>query len=614
MFEGSTPFSTGRQFNYAEGSSGQHRSQNPRWGSDYGLSPLSPTTFGPGSIVPSPEDPQLNFNAYAAYMHENQQLQALREYCKTIKLQLVKVTAERDTVMANFKQLASAVRLHDVDPLATSSAPLLFPSTKDSSCPSHETHPDVKFWTKADFLKWLDSAGGDGHNRGKLPFLEDENGEPIPESIIEAIRKALCATWTELAIRGLAPSSWGRLTASAAELTNTIMEKAFPLFRLADNGWKLDFLATTSYSSWRRNNLDESGNYRKGSGGDSDEKSSSSKGKRKLEFKSEVPERTEKKIKVDLIELERVQLPTPSPSSKSTPTAQSSPQLEALVPAPLLDAPPTNLQDLESEALGLPAPPAQTAAPPASTPSPDTFLQQSSEPACTESPTCEPENEELHPQPSTNASNSLQLELSTFSPKPVRIVINPLATLAQAAMTVKLLPLPPSPSPIPAASSPLDPAPNDSAITKASAATKAKLVKAKKMCPGPKENGQNLCALRWLRQINTNGTTNEFGDYFDKLTPTQVKNYSDEANTLYVEQDRCFRGGDLLDLFSPQNTFKFSSAILTALPIVFFPVGCFTRFLIGLFDRDASPSMLVSSLLFGTAPQCGFVPSYIICL
>ncbi|KIK35847.1 hypothetical protein CY34DRAFT_95390, partial [Suillus luteus UH-Slu-Lm8-n1] len=152
-------------------------------------------------------------------------------------------------------------------------------SPNDLHCPNRETHQNIKFWTKADFLKWLDSARGDGHNRGKLLFLVDEHGEPIPELIIKAIRKALRAAWTELAIRGLAPLSWGRVTASAAELTNMIMEKAFPLFRLADNGWKLDYLATASYTSWRRNNLNESGNYRKGSNSDGDEKLSSSKGK-----------------------------------------------------------------------------------------------------------------------------------------------------------------------------------------------------------------------------------------------------------------------------------------------------------------------------------------------
>ncbi|KAG2046323.1 hypothetical protein BDR06DRAFT_977574 [Suillus hirtellus] len=73
------------------------------------------------------------------------------------------------------------------------------------------------------------------------------------------------------------------------------------------------------------------------------------------------------------------------------------------------NAPPTNLQDLESEALGLPA---QAAAHPASNPSPDAFFQQSSEPACTESPTCGAENEELLPQYSNNASNSTWLQLT----------------------------------------------------------------------------------------------------------------------------------------------------------------------------------------------------------
>ncbi|KAG1791965.1 uncharacterized protein BJ212DRAFT_1490777 [Suillus subaureus] len=103
--------------------------------------------------------------------------------------------------------------------------------------------------------------------------------------------------------------------------------------------------------------------------------------------------------------------------------------------------------------------------------------------------------------------------MSICSLKPVKIVVNPLATLAQAAVTAKLIPLPPSP--IPAVNSSLNLAPekidNDSAITKASTVIKAKPAKVKKMHPGPKENG---C------------------DYFNKLTLAQVKNYSNEVNTL----------------------------------------------------------------------------------
>lgn len=40
---------------------------------------------------------------------------------------------------------------------------------------------------------------------------------------------------------------------------NGIMEKAHPIFRLANNGWKLHHLAISSYPSWRRNHIENAG-------------------------------------------------------------------------------------------------------------------------------------------------------------------------------------------------------------------------------------------------------------------------------------------------------------------------------------------------------------------
>ncbi|KIN93104.1 hypothetical protein M404DRAFT_36393 [Pisolithus tinctorius Marx 270] len=40
------------------------------------------------------------------------------------------------------------------------------------------------------------------------------------------------------------------------------MESAFPLFRFAKNGWKLDYLASNSYPAWRKTHLDSEGNWK----------------------------------------------------------------------------------------------------------------------------------------------------------------------------------------------------------------------------------------------------------------------------------------------------------------------------------------------------------------
>jgi len=41
------------------------------------------------------------------------------------------------------------------------------------------------------------------------------------------------------------------------------MEKAFPMFKLANNGWKLDYLASNSYSAWRKWKLDANCRWKK---------------------------------------------------------------------------------------------------------------------------------------------------------------------------------------------------------------------------------------------------------------------------------------------------------------------------------------------------------------
>jgi hypothetical protein len=197
---------------------------------------------------------------------------------------------------AAYQYLASAVRFPVNDPLQFNPASIPAPISDAAQRPSPQTHPKVQFWNKADYFKWLDSAdAANAVGRGKLAFLEDENGDPIPETTIDAIRKALRAAWSELLIRKLAPLTWGKLTASGAQLINSLMENAYPLFKLANNGWKLDYLATMSYSSWRRHHIDDFGNPLVV--GDDDGGDNTSKGRKRKHIKLEASEVAEKRIK-----------------------------------------------------------------------------------------------------------------------------------------------------------------------------------------------------------------------------------------------------------------------------------------------------------------------------
>ncbi|KAG1762518.1 hypothetical protein EDD22DRAFT_846982 [Suillus occidentalis] len=429
-----------------------------------------------------------------AYMHEIQQFQALREKYRALELQIAKVTAERDTISAAYQYLASAVHFPLNDPLQLDPASIPA-SASNTQRPKPETYPNVRFWNKADYFDWLESAEANSAvGRGKLAFLEDENGDPIAETTIDAIRKALRAAWSELLSRKLAPLTWGKLTASGGQLVNTLMENAFPLFKFANNGWKLDYLATMSYSSWRRHHMDDCGNPL--SGGDTgDDGDNTSKGKkRKQRVKSEASEVLEKKIKVDHDVRESIVLPlTPPPSSTSSP--------------PLLLVQPCSSTDASL-----------------STPTSQQSTLQIQGPIAVTAQ-----------EPSDDIPNILSEPLS--APKPIKImIVNPLSTLALAASNVVIPPttaLSSIPLSLLDGGSELEttdagsiPAPSESTRKTSKTGSKAK------MRPGNAKNGRNLCALRWLKQTKRSGTTDEFNAYYGTLTSDQLGKYNEEVNNL----------------------------------------------------------------------------------
>ncbi|KAI5993208.1 hypothetical protein EDD15DRAFT_2196650 [Pisolithus albus] len=54
-----------------------------------------------------------------------------------------------------------------------------------------------------------------------------------------------------------------------------------------------------------------------------------------------------------------------------------------------------------------------------------------------------------------------------------------------------------------------------------------------KFQPSGTKNGRNLCALRWLKQVDANGDKDDFRAYYDKtLTKTQREAYDVEAKQL----------------------------------------------------------------------------------
>ena len=64
----------------------------------------------------------------------------------------------------------------------------------------------------------------------------------------------------ELIAAKRAPQVWEELDATGRAIFHAHVEKDYPLFKLAEGGWKLDRMACDSYSAWRKYYLDGQGN------------------------------------------------------------------------------------------------------------------------------------------------------------------------------------------------------------------------------------------------------------------------------------------------------------------------------------------------------------------
>ncbi|KIK74785.1 hypothetical protein PAXRUDRAFT_19539 [Paxillus rubicundulus Ve08.2h10] len=155
-----------------------------------------------------------------AYMHN---IAALNECCKTLDMQLFKVTAERDVLKATLDQLASSLG---------SSNP-----TPPGSIKAEETYPKAH-----------------SNPRWKVAFREDEEGNTVSRDVIKAIHKKIRGTWAELVKKDTAPKTWGKAAVSAKDFVYTHVYKAFPFLQLAESNWKLDSLCGNDYPGWYRNN------------------------------------------------------------------------------------------------------------------------------------------------------------------------------------------------------------------------------------------------------------------------------------------------------------------------------------------------------------------------
>ncbi|KAG2366402.1 hypothetical protein BDR07DRAFT_1606947 [Suillus spraguei] len=407
----------------------------------------------------------------------------------------------------------------------------------------------------SDYDKYIENAESGTGTRGKAPWLELEDGRPVTIEQLKAIRKVLRAAWAELVVQKLAPPTWSRICATGKKLVFDIMVKQFPLFLFDHCGWKLELLCITDYSSWRKNNLGTDRNWKDVPGklsakeehiDDLDELEvlelkrtearAKGNGKRRLSDDSKTLVRQDrlKKPKFDsalspLLPIEpkgmyfdpgTISRPLLSTDAMPLhPDQDSEPGTSAniCVPSPIDDC-----LALENTRI-TPTYPRDASAPPFGVHLPQPTPQGLYLPRSPLRPTMSTsENKTLPTCHTPGTSQNIQLECAD---KENEIILqDPLADIFGPNGIAKTVPAP--------ALSPIKKT-NDDGPSASNNKLAAKADGKKKMRPGAAKNARNLCAWRWLKQVNeTSGTTEEFRMYWAALTPAQQDEYKADAERL----------------------------------------------------------------------------------
>ena len=118
-------------------------------------------------------------------------------------------------------------------------------------------YKDVSMWTADEYSRRKGGrrGGEDALEEGSGPaalssYMEDENGNDLPQKEKDSCRARARKFWNELLGSGRAPTCWGDLPQDAEDEFVHILETEFPWIRLCDDHWKAKRIGTNHYSQW----------------------------------------------------------------------------------------------------------------------------------------------------------------------------------------------------------------------------------------------------------------------------------------------------------------------------------------------------------------------------
>ncbi|KAG1781469.1 hypothetical protein EV702DRAFT_1192962 [Suillus placidus] len=153
---------------------------------------------------------------------------ALQNQVNQLQIELVQAKTAYLTLETAFQELACNVQLVNADPTifirATgSTSKSRTPSTNQLPPVNKQDYPDVKFWTRAEWEQWCAIPQGliEKVKHSPVPYLEDDNGHPVTEDLLDAIRKTIRSLWFEFGTKGLLKANPGCTNSPDAATMNS---------------------------------------------------------------------------------------------------------------------------------------------------------------------------------------------------------------------------------------------------------------------------------------------------------------------------------------------------------------------------------------------------------
>ncbi|KAI6035802.1 hypothetical protein EDC04DRAFT_2897575 [Pisolithus marmoratus] len=347
-------------------------------------------------------------------------------------------------------------------------------------------YPSIHFWDCEDWDKYLESPEGQTSKQGTMGYFEDKDSNLPSCKTAKAIWKVLHGGWVELFNWELAPPSWGRLSASAQQFIHSLMESAYPDFKFANNGWKLDYLASMTYPAWQKGSLDDNGKWKQKKG----------KGPKIKDNEDEDNSTDEVGMKQKGLVKSEEAGPVKQFRGNSKEEDDLTPPTSTALLSPLLSDTSVSLSEISMESIPLGTSGVNEA------PSFDTLHAH-----------VEKDSIQYSSNGVTNAISIDPLSGANETQSSARPILE-LEDAIVPAVTAKLSLIPGM----------LDTITTPTPVSKST--------KGNKFHPGPTKNGCNLCAHCWCKQVELGRLTEEFQQYYNGLTTEQQKAYDDKATAL----------------------------------------------------------------------------------